>query len=298
MNDSIQALRRIVRQEIRSFIREILDSILESPVVHARPMRRSDVKYRGEGPAKKAVRLRVWETVKKYLGPERFLTGPHLFLPSFEGGDASVLQGMNVPCSSMIAIDWDEEALAEFSANYPHVPTASTDVATVLYQDRSLESVYLDFTAQISDPVLERIVMAAKSVKDGGIVACTFSFGREKGIPRWKHPADSCKSRMEFLEASIQSKLGFHPQILAKMSYQSQSVMGRGSNMGTLVFRMVPHEDNMKPVFVQCISLYDFYRDAEQYVKDSNLYLLFNYSREKAEKLRERVSSYPHPRPV
>jgi hypothetical protein len=221
------------------------------------------------------------------LGPKRFRSGPHLFLSSSEGGDASVLRGLRVSDDSMLAVDIDKEAVENFSVKFPTITILHTDVSKVLDDIHiPFESIYLDFSNQVSDYTLNRIGAAAKAVAPGGIVACNFSIGREKKFTGF--------SRIEAVESFLEKKLGYKPEFLARMRYSSSSIYGPGSHMCAIAFRTSPGGGFIVPL--RDIKIYDLYRDVERLRNNPRLHLLLNCSRTKAESLRSRVMAYPPPR--
>lgn len=247
-----------------------------------------EVLYKGDSWAKKSVRLRTWEGVQRVLGHARFASGPHLFLSSSEGGDASVLRALGAPDEAMLAVDWDRKAAASFAASYPGVKIEVAEVSGVLASGRRLTSAFLDFSCQVSFPLLKSVRLAAASVRPGGIVACTFCIGRERGT-RWT----SVQERFLSVEAEIVAVLGRRPDVMHAFSYSSSSVHGPGSLMGVLVARAAPASGPFPPV--ERLSIQDFYRDVMRHSDSPVLHLLFNCSVARAKSLRSRVAEYPPP---
>jgi len=286
-------IRRIVLQEIRELVVEAVQVSTTDPRPDIIPARKRSVLYKGDSWAKKSVRLRVWEAVLLSLGRQRFQAGPHLFLASREGGDASVLRALGAPDRSMIAVDWDEEAISEFKKIYPGIRTASDDVANVLVSEDSFASVHLDLTSQITESYLARIILASKKIMPGGVIACAFTVGREKSFQK---SINGCAydARLGTVLDSIRSSIGYKPRVLLQFKYRSDSIHGIGTNMCVLVVQMVPFIEPAPKL--QSISVYDFYRDIERHVNSRSLNLFINCSQSKTEELRARVMMYPPPR--
>jgi hypothetical protein len=285
-------VRDIVLDEFRSAVMEAVRDFMAarppSPV-RLRPMPRFS-SYRGDSRAKKAVRLRVWEAVRDSLGEALFVGGPHLFLCSREGGDASVLRGLGVPDASMIAVDSDPSAAVLFCESYPGVTVTVSDVGNVLpLLPAPLSSAYLDFTSHVSPATLQRVLLAARAVRPGGVVACTFASGRERG--RARAAAGACESRLDAVESYLSENLGYRPAVMARMSYISESEEGRGSNMCVLVFRTSPGGGRLPRILR--VRAYDLYRDVQRHLDSPSLGLLLNCADAQTAIIRDRVVAYP-----
>jgi hypothetical protein len=289
-------LREVVRVEIRNIAR---DTVREMKPV-ARPSvetRDRTPAYKGDSHAKKSARLRVWELVLKTIGTKAFRKGLHLFLASREGGDASTLRGLGVPDQAMLAVDLDAKALSEFRRHYPDVPCRHQDVGDVLDEyHRKLESVWLDFSSQVTENTLKRVGRAVQAIRPGGVLACTFAIGREKwwyGAREDDTPGTS-EDRLNVLQGFLADQLPYSPRVLARFEYQSESIRGPGALMAVMVVQMQAGRD-AKNSRLQALDYHDLQRDALRYVGDPNLCWLLNLTEDKAEKLRARVREYPPP---
>jgi len=297
MNTPSGLIRRMVHRELLELIRESIRSLdfdeASAPKRADRPVQHEPA-YKGDTLSKKCVRLRVWELVQSILG-DNFQLGKHLFLASHIGGDASVLHGLRVPYSNMVAVDSDKSAARDFIEKYPDIPIHTADVLNVLEvyarTGGSLDSIYLDFTSQLSDHTLERALLAAKTVREGGVVACTFATGREKQT-EWKGSAP----RFRALEEHLGSKSGRSITVLARLKHSSSSERGPGSHMCTLVvgvgsvsYNWVSQGSEYK------VGLYDLYRDIQRLADHPRLSCLLNSSEYATQALLQRVKSYPPP---
>ncbi len=291
-------LREIVRVELKLLAREIIreeigDKVVQSPEVENRST------YKGDSQTKKSVRLRVWELVQKTLGQKAFIRGPHVFLASHEGGDASTLRGLGVPDSAMIAVDMEQTAVHLFREKFPGVMAHPRDVQLVLKElEQRPTSVFLDFSSQVSENTLERVKAALHVIKPGGILACTFAVGREKN---WQETQSQSKyrayeERLGIVEGCVAHELGYAPRVLRRLKYISESAKGPGSSiMCVIVFQIVRKRDAAESK-LQEIGMHDMYRDAFRHRKNRQLRWLFNYDEDRAESLRQRVTDYPPPR--
>lgn len=294
-------LKEIVRVELKQLARQVIrESNFRSPIQHKKPVEtlyqepKRAYTFRGDSRSKKSARLRVWELIQKTIGTKAFLRGPHLFLASHEGGDASTLRGLGVPDKSMIAVDIDAEALSQFLKHYPHVPARNQDVAYVLGDVTNLESVFLDFSSQVSDQTLNKVRFALRAVKPNGVVACTFAIGREK---QWNgSKSGSCKARLRVVEEFLQKELSYKPRVLARIRYMSDSIFGSGSLMCVIVVQLRAGRD-AKDSKLHRLGFHDLQRDAQRHLNNPNLRWLLNYSQDKTEALRARIKEYPPPQP-
>lgn len=296
-------LKEIVRVEIRKLVREAVRGaelhVIERPTpVHYGPVSEPTTNYRGDSHAKKSARLRVWELIHKMVGHTAFHQGPHLFLASREGGDASVLRGFGVPDRAMLAVDIDARALQEFHRNYPDVPCRNQDVAYVLSEySRKLESAFLDFSSQVNENTLNKVRFALRAIKPNGVLACTFAIGREKwwNGARENDTPGSSEDRLDIVESFLSDELEYHPRVLSRMHYMSESIRGPGALMGVIVFQLKAGRDARRSKLHR-LDYHDLQRDVLRHISSPNLSWLLNCTDDKAEALRKRVREYPPPR--
>jgi hypothetical protein len=277
-------------------VRDTVHSMNLLKTHHQEEVRRPSV-YRGDSRSKKSVRLRVWELVRKTVGAAAFRSGPHLFLASREGGDASTLRGLGVPDRAMVAVDADERALQEFIKHYPEIPCRHQDVARVLSEyNQEFASVWLDFSSQVTESTMKKVKSALQAIRPGGVLACTFTIGREKwwnGSNEYDTQGTS-EDRLRVVHEFLTDKLLYKPRVLARLEYISESVRGPGALMGVIVVQMQTGRD-AKHSRLQTIGFHDMHRDAFRYVDDPNLCWLLNITEDKADELRARVREYPPP---
>lgn len=288
-------VRKIVVEEIRTLIRAAVLEELRNRECNREsvcdPMPRQMGVYRGDTWAKKCVRLRVWLAIRDLLGNSRFKDGLHVFLASGNCGDASVLRGLGVPDRAMLAVDHDPEAVRLFRSTYPSIPIRFADVADVLKSCRSPDSVYLDFTSQVSNATLQRTVLAIQSIAPGGVVACAFSVGREKEFGPFPQGVSGCESRLDFVLDYVTEKVGYRPAVVARMRYMSESVMGRGTNMCVLVMRPGDRPGPVPPIVR--IRSYDLYEDVYKMASHPALASLINCTEAETAYILGRVRNYP-----
>lgn len=300
----LQLLREVVRVELKQLVRELVREekdqvrVPRATVRKQRPATYGSSKsrstYRGDSQTKKSARLRVWEVIRLAL-PKEFMQGPHVFLASKEGGDASTLRGMDVPDSAMLAVDCDAAALREFERRYPEIPNRNTDVAYALRDmEKTPASIFLDFSSQVSDQTFNKVQFALRHLEKGKVLACTFAIGREK---HWNGNGDApCEERIRMVESFVQQELGYKPRVLLRLRYTSESPTGPGSSlMFVVVFQTTPGKDEGAAKLTE-IGVQDLYRDAYRYRDNPNLRWLINCSEDKTEALRKRVIEYPPPR--
>ncbi len=298
-----QLLREVVRVELKQLVRQLVQEERSQvrvpraaarhkrPAIYGSPKSRST--YRGDSQTKKSARLRVWEIIRLAV-PKEFLQGPHVFLASKEGGDASTLRGMDVPDSAMLAVDCDAAALRDFEQRYPEVPNRNTDIAHALRDmKRAPASIFLDFSSQVSDQAFSKVRSALHHLEKGKVLACTFAIGREK---HWNGNGEApCEERIRMVESFVQQELGYQPRVLLRLRYTSESPTGPGSSlMFVVVFQMTPSKKGDSAELKE-IGVQDLYRDAYRYRDNPNLRWLINYSEDKTEALRKRVIEYPPP---
>jgi hypothetical protein len=324
-----QLLREVVRVEIKQLVRQIVQEeqvrirsvrppqparlpykprelqtkVTEKPPIFVTYIPQSEPRstFKGDSQAKKCASLRVWELVAKTLGPEKFMTGPHVFLASREGGDASTLQGLGVPGHAMMAVDSDPAAMSLFLKKYPTIPNRNADITYALEDmGRRPLSIFLDFSAQVTNLTFSKVESACKAVTPGGVLACTIAVGREK---HWNgNGSKPCEVRLRMVESFVQSKLGYKPQVLARMRYTSESTTGPGSSLMAVVVLQLeasppgPPRHAAQDAKLQEIGLQDLYRDIYRHRDNPQLQWLINCTEAKTEQLRTRVRSYPPPR--
>lgn len=296
-------LKEIVRVEIRKLVRETVRGatlhVVERPVpAHYGPVSEPVTTYRGDSHAKKSARLRVWELIQKTIGRTAFRQGPHLFLASREGGDASVLRGLGVLDRALLAVDIDAHALQEFHKHYPNVPCRNQDVAYVMSEyNRKLESAFLDFSSQVNENTLNKVRFALRAIKPNGVLACTFAIGREKwwnGAREDDTPGTS-EDRLDIVESFLADELDYGPRVLSRMHYMSESVRGPGALMGVIVVQLKPGRA-ARGSKLRRLDYHDLQRDVLKHSNNPNLSWLLNCTEDKAEALRKRVREYPPPR--
>lgn len=292
------ALREIVRSTLQSLAREMVQEEIRNGSWNI-PQLGSRSTYPGDSEAKKSVRLRVWELVRDVLGLDSFKKGKHIFLASHEGGDASTLRGLDVPDSSMIAIDMNMEELRHFRTKFPDVMSYHGDVDKILREICEVAkpaSVFLDFSSHVSENTLQRVKTAIHTITPGGVLACTFAVGREK---HWnKKPSLSnykvYESRFAIIEECIENELGYKPKVLKKLRYTSESMKGPGSSIMCVLIVQLARGRGARELV--SISVQDLYRDAYRYRRSPALKWLLNLDLDRAEVLRKRVVDYPPPR--
>lgn len=292
-------LREIVRVELKQLAREIIREEGGKIVRPSEIENRST--YKGDSQAKKSVRLRIWELIQKTLGQAAFIRGPHVFLASHEGGDASTLRGLGIPDSSMVAVDMESTAVHLFEEKFPEVAIYHQDVNHVLKGLKEHPaSVFLDFSSHVSESTLERVQTALRVIKPGGILACTFAVGREKNWTgqesRTRSKNRAYEERFKIVKECVAQKLGYAPKVLRRLRYTSESTKGPGSSiMCVIVFQVIRRKDDIGSR-LQEIGMHDMYRDAYRHKDNPKLRWLLNYDEAGAEALRKRVTNYPPPR--
>ncbi len=283
MTTSRELIVRYVQQESEKVLRRIVrDTIRE-----VRTNQRNN--YKGDSKTKKAVRLNVWECIRNTLGT-KFESGRHMFLCSCEGGDASVLSGLGLDYDSMIAVDHDPKSVTSFHNKFPNVEVHKSDISEALLDHDDLSSIYLDFTSQVSDSSLKHVYNATKALNPNGVIACTFSVGREKEL-NLNDNDNACLTRVRIFESYLKKRLGFKPNTLAYFSYKSDSDSRYGSLMLVIVFQVKPQK--LKNTPFHKIDIYDFYRNIERLMHHQNLCSLLNSNETQVGIWCKRVREYP-----
>ena len=140
--------------------------------------------YKGESPAKKISRWRLWTMVMRHLGYNRFIHGKHLVLASFECGDIYTLKTFGVEDHNIIAVDLDEEAIEICRARFPGVAHAHQgDVVDVVKRyRRELVTAYLDFCGPLGKRTVDTMIsVITAGMKNDSLIGASFMSGREQG---------------------------------------------------------------------------------------------------------------------
>lgn len=276
---------KYVQQESEKVLRRVVRDTIREVQINQRNS------YKGDSKTKKAVRLNVWKCIQNTLG-SKFESGRHLFLCSCEGGDASVLSGLGLSYHSMIAVDHDPRSINSFHSKFPDVEINQSDISDALLKYDGLSSIYLDFTSQVSESSMKHVYNATKVLNPHGVIACTFSVGREKEL-NLNNNNNACLTRVRIFESYLKKKLGLKPNTLAYFSYKSDSDSRYGSLMLVIVFQVKPQR--LKNIPFHKIDIYDFYRDIERLTNHPNLCSLLNSNETQIAVWRKRVREYPPP---
>lgn len=159
--------------------------------------------YRGESPAKKIVRLKLWKYIQRRLG-RKFKGGAHLALAGPEAGDLSVLLGLEVPIQNVVLADIDKHAVDAALWKFPGADVHRKDVLDTAEQHPTkFISAYLDFCGPVSEKRLSMVhKIGTQHLQKGGVIACTFLIGRERGAI-WKeieaYSGSAQARRMKFI---------------------------------------------------------------------------------------------------
>ncbi len=140
-------------------------------------------KYPGDTLGKRIGRAWFWVCTREALG-NRFYTGKHLVLASFEGGDIGVLKAMGVKPCNIIAVEKNAKAAAICASKHPDVLIRVGDVADVVKRKgvfKCLVSAHLDLCA--CDP-LYATELASKVARFGFGDTGYLSIGVSKGHTR------------------------------------------------------------------------------------------------------------------
>lgn len=132
-----------------------------------------------ESPAKKLARLEFWRSARKYLGETRFILGPHVVLAGQHGGDISVLLGLGVRESSIVAVDSNKDNAASCKWLWPRINVRHAQVHDVLSGLSDVASCFLDFCSPICDESLSTLEAALPSLS-GSWLGVTFMAAREQ----------------------------------------------------------------------------------------------------------------------
>lgn len=138
--------------------------------------------YAGESMGKKRARFGFWAEVKATQG-DYFFTRKHLVLASREGGDISVLVGMGVPISNIVAVDREESAAAACRLKWPGCDVICGDVCDAAnYFKDDLQTVFLDFCGPVTVETIRTCVECFRVMPCGPsvVLAAAFLKGRER----------------------------------------------------------------------------------------------------------------------
>ncbi len=138
-------------------------------------------KYKGESPAKKMVRLNSWLKTSKELG-KKFYTEKHLVLASREGGDISVLLGLGVDPSNIIAVDLVKFAVDSAKEKFPGVVVYHNNITEVAKKyANQFASINLDWCGHASKELLSTTLDVLRfGAQPNAICYLAFLSGREK----------------------------------------------------------------------------------------------------------------------
>lgn len=212
-----------------------------------------------DSPAKKLVRLDVFETAQRILNG-RFTEGTFLGLSSKEAGDYGTLTGLGVEPRNITMCDVDELAVADAKARwFPGITVLHDDILNVVKNKKYSGGAWLminyDTCAPLRDDTPDNVLKLAMNVEENGILCCWFLAGRENGgtmedikamegllrdcltdkaIKSLKIPKDILDDRMPYiarallLDNNINTKLaphGCHTRLIRIWTYTSTDVV-------------------------------------------------------------------------
>ena len=159
-----------------------------------------------DSPAKKLVRLDVFETARRVLGEDDFLTGNYLGLSSKEAGDYGTLTGMGVEARQILMCDTDASACADAKARwFPGITVVNTDITeAVKSKDHSLgiwAMVNYDTCAPLREDTPDTVFTLAQHIQTNGLLCCWFLAGRENSSTM-----DNIKAMEELLQECLTPK--------------------------------------------------------------------------------------------
>lgn len=133
-----------------------------------------------DSPAKKLVRLNVFETAQGILG-KNFYTGMYLGLASKEAGDYGTLAGLGVPVPNIVMCDLDPDAIEGAKARwFPGLQPVLGNIHDIA-QTNTWHMINYDTCAPLRENTSEEVLALARTIRPNGLLCCWFLAGREHG---------------------------------------------------------------------------------------------------------------------
>ncbi len=153
-------------------------------------MSADDDTYKGESPGKKFARYTFWKkAAQDLLGVDAFYKADAKFLvlASREGGDISVLKGVRVNASRIVAADMSASAVEACRAKHPDVLVELGDVANVASKHGPFDICFLDFCGYLSSGLVRTSAAVVKACDAGTVIGIAYMRGRERATTHTPH---------------------------------------------------------------------------------------------------------------
>lgn len=222
------------------------------------------MKYRGESPSKKFVRLELWETGALIV--PGFMKLDTLSLASSEAGDVSVLLGLGMNACRIHTVDHDKHEAAAAKWKFPFVNNHFGDVFSYAAKHKKkFGMVFLDFCGPLRETTIDNCARLIPRIVPGGVLALGLLAGREQGIIRagvkgllHEYQDDSFLSRVHLVTDALHRrrlKLRLH----CGWYYKSHAANSYGKPMVVMLFQMAkrrqPYVDKQmaKATLEECV---------------------------------------------
>lgn len=145
--------------------------------------------YKGESLGKKMARLLFWMSVRHYL-KDRFYKEKILVLASREGGDISVLLGIDVDPRMIVPVELDASAARACQERWPQVRVLNANALDIsLPRTRALCAAFYDFCSPLDSKQAESLVSIARDMRSGSVLGFAGMRGRERNIAMKRYAA-------------------------------------------------------------------------------------------------------------
>jgi hypothetical protein len=236
--------------------------------------------YRGESPAKKLARIKVWSTAMDRQGVDAFRSTKKIFLASREGGDIGVLLALGVPPEMLVPVEHDAGAAQACQVKWPQVRVVHGSASDAIRGiDQSYGMVYLDYCSNVCPDVVEDCANAMLRLKRGSIVAVNVKRARERKVALKSYIRTSAAKEARFLNACKQSGANFPTTYRADGETSGNMDSSRARAIQIHMMR-VGSSRRVGPILIGCINYHSRWIDSSGSPMSSALFEVFRAPRE------------------